>query len=92
MEFVYMTLTEECFQMVNDGTHLSAMQCFLKEQFLQIKGLEDIALVRKILPESVQVLHVNVNHWLTVSTLNSSVDVTIYDSLHFILKLSLLKC
>ena len=58
---------------------------FLKEQFLQVKGLEDTALVCKILPGSVQVLHANGNHWLTVSTLDSSVDVTIYDSLHFTL-------
>ena len=38
------------------GTHLqlSAMQFFLIEQFPQVKGLEDTALVRKILPESVQ--------------------------------------
>ena len=63
------------------------MQCsfFLKEQFPQVKGLEDTALVCKILPGSVQVLHVNANCWITVSTLDSSVDVTIYDSLHFIL-------
>ena len=55
------------------GTHLSAMQFFLKEQFPQVKGLENTALVHKILPESVQVLHVNGNHWITVSTLDSSV-------------------
>ena len=30
-------------------------------------------------------MHVNGNHWLTVSILNSSADVTIYDSLHFTL-------
>ena len=48
------------------GTHLSAMQFFLKEQFLLVNGLEDTALVLKkgneILPGSVQVLHVNGNH------------------------------
>ena len=75
-------------RMLSDGqwlyvTHLSTIQFFLKEQFLQVKGLEDTALVCKILPGSIQVLHVNGNNWLTVSTLNSSVDVTIYDSLHF---------
>ena len=32
------------------GTHMSAMQFFLKEQFPQVKGLEDTALVHKILP------------------------------------------
>ena len=37
------------------GTHLSAMQFFLKEQFPQVKEFEDTALVRKILPGSVQV-------------------------------------
>ena len=49
---------------------------FLKEQFPQVKGLEDTALVPKVLPGSIQVLHVNGNHWLTVSTLDPSVDVT----------------
>ena len=39
----------------------------------------------RLLPGSVQVLHVNGNHWLTVSTLDSGVDVTLYDSLHFTL-------
>ena len=50
------------------GTHLSAMQFFLKEQFPQVKGLEDTALVCKILPGNVQVLHVNGNHWLQFHT------------------------
>ena len=39
-----------------------------------------------IISESIQVLHVNGNHWVTVSTLdsgNSNFDVTLYDSLHF---------
>ena len=71
------------------GTHLSAVQYFLKERFPKVNGLEDTALVLKnnhqLLPGSVQVLHVNGNHWLTVSTLDSGVDVTIYDSLHFTL-------
>ena len=71
------------------GTHLSAVQFILKEQFPQVNGLEDTALVLRkdhtILPGSVQVLHVNGNHWLTVSTLDSSCDITIYDSLHFTL-------
>jgi len=71
------------------GTHLSAVQFFLKEQFQKVNGLQDTVLVLKnnhrLLPGSVQVLHVNGNHWLTVSTLDSGVDVTIYDSLHFTL-------
>ena len=57
--------------------------------FFNINGLEDSALVRKgntIITESIQILHVNGNHWITISTLdsvNSNCDVTIYDSLHF---------
>jgi len=62
------------------------MQFCLKEQFPKVNGLEDTALLltndHRLLPGSVQVLHVNGNHWLTVSTLDSGVDVTIYDSLH----------
>jgi len=63
--------------------------------FFNINGLEDSALVRKgntIITESIQILHVNGNHWITISTLdsvNSNCDVTIYDSLHFSLKMLL---
>ena len=38
-----------------------------------------------LIPESVQILHVNGNHWITVSTMDPGSDVTIYDSLHFTL-------
>ena len=32
-----------------------------------------------------QILHVNGNHWITVSTMDPGSDVTIYDSLYFTL-------
>ena len=69
------------------GTYLSVVQFFLKKQFLQVNGLEETALHNDhtILQGSVQVLHVNGNHWLKISTLDSSCDITIYDSLHFTL-------
>ena len=72
------------------GTHLTAVQLILKSQFLNFNGLKDTFLVlskgNTIISESIQVLHVNGNHWVTVSTLdssNSNFDVTLYDSLHF---------
>ena len=72
------------------GTHLTAVQLILKSQFFNINGLEDTALVLRkgntIITESIQILHVNGNHWITIPTLdsvNSNCDVTIYDSLHF---------
>ena len=87
-EYVCMTQTEEHFRKRLYGMHLSAVQFFLKSNF-QVSGLEDTALVLKndhqLLPGSIRVLHVNGNHWVTVSILNSAVDVTIYDSLHFTL-------
>ena len=55
------------------GTHLSAVQFLLKERFSKVNRLEDTALIltndHRLLPGSVQVLHVNGSHWLTVSTL-----------------------
>ena len=72
------------------GTHLSAVQLLLKAQFPHLKGLEDTALVLRtgntISPASLQILHVNGNHWLTISTLDSNssgYDATVYDSLNF---------
>ena len=73
------------------GTHLSAVQLLLKAaQFPHLKGLEDTALVlckgNTISPGSLQILHVNGNHWLAISTLSSDssgYEVTTYDSLHF---------
>ena len=72
------------------GTHLSAVQLLLKAQFPHLKGLEDTALVLRagntISPGSLQILHVNGNHWLTISTPDSNssgYEVTVYDSLNF---------
>ena len=74
------------------GTHLSAVQLLLKAQFPHLKGLEDTALVLRtgntISPGSLQILHVNGNHWLAISTLDSDssgYEVTVYDSLNFLL-------
>ena len=71
------------------GTHLSALQFLLKQQFPVVKGLEDCNFVLRegnvLQPGSVQILHVNGNHWLTISTMDPGFDVTVYDSLHFTL-------
>ena len=71
-------------------TCLSAVQLLLKAQFPHLKGLEDTALVlhtgNTISPGSLQILHVNGNHWLAISTLDSDssgYEVTVYDSLNF---------
>ena len=68
-----------------------SFNCYLKSQFFDINGQEDTTLVlwqgNAINIESIQILHVNGNHWITISTLdfvNSNSDVTIYDSLHFL--------
>ena len=48
------------------GTHLSALQFLLKQQFPVVKGLEDCNFVLRegnvLQPGSVQILHVNGNH------------------------------
>ena len=57
-------------------THLSAVQLLLKAQFSHLKVLEDTASVLRtgntISPGSLQILHVNGNHWLAISTLDSN--------------------
>ena len=66
------------------------MQLLLKQRCPNINGLLDTSIfVRKdheISPDSVQILHVNGNHWITVSTLVNCIgfdcDVVVYDSLH----------
>ena len=65
------------------------MQFLLKQQFPAVKGLEDCTFLlcegNALLPGSVQILHVNGNHWLTVSTMDPGFDVTVYDSMHFMM-------
>ena len=66
------------------------MQLLLRAQFPHLKGLEDTALVLRtgntISPGSLQILHVNGNHWIAISTLDSDrspgYEVTVYDSLN----------
>ena len=73
------------------GTHLTAVQLLLKQQFPDINGLIDtfkITHAQKgitLSSGSVQILHVNDNHWITISTLMSTGndnDVIVYDSLN----------
>ena len=71
------------------GTHLTAVQILLKQQFPNINGLIDtLKMTQKgitLSSGSVQILHVNGNHWITVSTLMSTEsddDVIVYDSLN----------
>ena len=63
------------------GTHLSAVQFLRKKQFSNLKGLEDCTFVlyegNVLMPESVQILQVNRNHWITVSTMDPGSDVNI---------------
>jgi len=66
------------------------VQHLLKEKFTSINGLMDTFIImhkdHTISPGSVQILHVNNNHWVTISTLLSTIadyDVIVYDSLHF---------
>ena len=70
-------------------THLTAVQVLLKQQFLNINGLADTLKMtlkgNTLSSGSVRILHVNGNHWITVSTMISTEnddDVIVYDSLH----------
>ena len=57
------------------GTHLTAVQQLLKKQYPNINGLKDTLLIMQegniISAGSIQILHVNNNHWITLSTLQS---------------------
>jgi len=71
------------------GTHLTAVQILLKQQFPNVNGLINTHKVTQkgvtLSSGSVQILHINGNHWITVSTLMSTkndYDVTVYDSLN----------
>ena len=71
------------------GTHLTAVQVLLKQQFSNINGLADTLKMtlkgNTLSSGSVQILHVNGNHWITVSTMISTEnddDAIVYDSLH----------
>ena len=73
------------------GTHLTVVQLLLKKDCTSINGLMDTSvLVHKdqtISNGSVQILHVDGNHWITISTIQCSehdfdADVVVYDSLN----------
>ena len=71
------------------GTHLTAVQQLLKKQHPNINGLRDTLLIMQegniISAGSIQILHVNNNHWITLSTLQSpnyDYDVMVFDSLN----------
>ena len=58
---------------------LNTVQFLLKKWFPDLKGLEDCTFVLRegnvLMPGSVQILHVNGNHWITVSTMDPGSDV-----------------
>ena len=70
------------------STHLTVVQLLSKKRCPNINGLLDTSLFvhkdQEILPGSVQILHVNGNHWITITTLmnfiDSHCDVVLYDS------------
>ena len=71
--------------------HINAVQILLKQQFPQIGGLQNTVLLQSrshIKPfqsgvRSLQVVHINNNHWVVASTINcENADITIYDSLN----------
>lgn len=80
-------------QWLNDN-HVAVAQLLLKKQFPHITGLQPPVLQQagplKALPQgsqSLQILHVDDNHWLAVSTVDSSndkteYDITVYDSIY----------
>jgi len=68
--------------------HLGAVQHLIKTQFNHIGGLRNTLVLQSAnvapMPKSsLQVVHVNTNHWIVASTLESNkADITVYDSLN----------
>jgi len=82
------------------GSQITVAQSLLKIQFPHFNGLEDTLLLfhekRKhslICPETVQILHINGNHWITVSQLGckngddsgNDSEITVHNSIFFCL-------
>ena len=78
------------------GSQITVAQSLLKTQFPHFNGLEDTLLLfhekRKrgpIYPETVQILHVDDNHWITSlgckngDDSGNKLDITVYDSIYF---------
>lgn len=72
---------------MGNGSHIAAVQSLLKSQFPSIGGLKDpiTQLSTKsdisLSSGSLQILHINSNHWITVSTCNlKDVDNIVNDS------------
>ena len=73
-------------QWLND-LHVNAVQHLVKNKFPQFGGLQNTVLFQSAtfrpLPKgSLQILHINNNHWIVVSILKNDVDITVYDSLN----------
>ena len=71
--------------------HMNSVQVLLKKQFLQIGGLQNTAVLQssrimQSFPDgcgSLQIVHINNNHWVVASTLNChKSDISVYDSLN----------
>ena len=87
-----LTLAEREMLCNNDwltDLHMNSVQVLLKKQFPQFGGLQNTAVlqssgVMQPFPndqESLQIVHVNNNHWIVASTVNChKADISIYDS------------
>jgi len=72
--------------------HMNAVQVLIKKQFPHIGGLQNTSILqlkRTTKPfqdgkGSLQIIHINNNHWVVASTMNctKNVDIIIYDSLN----------
>ena len=78
-------------KIINDGEeltdkHIFAAQQLLKKQFPSNNGFRDtVTLSASSIPEPVpyiQILHVNGNHWLTITATNPKGPVDVFDSLN----------
>ncbi len=71
---------------INDN-HVAVSQILLKQQFPQLGGL-DFTLkqetrLKPLLPNSLQVIHLDNNHWAAASTVNCKTeDIILYDSIY----------
>ncbi len=85
---------------LNDN-HMNAVQHLLKTKFPNLNGLHNVLCTslknKQLQPlpkDSIQIIHINDNHWITVSTKVCGVDsspITVYDSIKATLSKSVQK-
>ena len=91
----YILCNKQCKERWLNDKHMTCAQMLLKQQFPSVGGLNDTMNQKtkvnfQPLPgNSLQILHINDNHWASVSTMHcQDEDIVLYDSMYSIMDMS----